>query len=311
MSAQQPPPPPPQGPGAAPYPPYAVPPQGQQAPAGYGYGQPPQAPYGQPGSAEAPYGQPPYGRPPQAPYGQPPHGKPYPSAQQPAPWGGPPPPRRQDKSVLIGVLSLTGLGLAVYSLLQMYGGSSYPEPPPPTDPAAPVYTLTLPETLLDGSWTLSEDLSDTFSEARPRTTDYERSLENKAGRYVSASGDRQLLYTGMSSPQENPFYPDPGMLDGSAKNPHQEVVVPRRTITPEDGGGKLLCEVQVRAEEGVRSTMPVCSWVDRHSQAVVVDNSPATWEKNPSEVDLERFAELVADVRDEVRRPRGDSTAGG
>lgn len=298
-----PPPPPHGGHGAAP------PPYGQQSPVppvpppppGGGQGSyppqqlyPPQGPYGQQGAEYGPYN-------PQGPYGAPPMGG--------GGWGEPPPtaplPPRKTTGKKVGI----GIGIAIALLLlfsglrEVYAGGSSEGDSSDSDSSAdkyngPTYTLTVPKTVLGGKFTLKKDSGDD-----PGGGEEAGSVRNELAFYETASGDRQLIVGAMHSRDENPEYPKYAMLDTSGNDRSVEVTVPRRKITPVKGD-PLACEVQSKTESGNggdKVTVPVCSWIDPHTQGMVADNSQSVRSKDPSDVDLDAFAKEAAGVRDEMR----------
>ncbi|AXK33438.1 hypothetical protein DVA86_13015 [Streptomyces armeniacus] len=176
----------------------------------------------------------------------------------------------------------------------------------------PVYKLSLPETLQGGRYKLSRDLTENTERDRPRGTDFADQLQAKAGLYTASGpaaegaegGGDEFIFQGLSSTEPDPTFPRYGMLDGMTDDPGVRVAVARRLFTLE--GGKLACEVHRNSAQGDgQRTFPMCSWIDPHTQGIVMDSSPATQGMDPAEVDLKAFARKTAKVRDEVRVPAG------
>lgn len=268
---------------------------------------PPPQPHGGSPGGPSPYAQ-------HGPYAPPPgpYGHPGPAG---GPSGGPPGGPRGNNSgrlaafaVVAGVLALMMVAWIVWEAYDSDDGSSGPSAsvPSPTseESMGPVYKLSLPDKLQGGRYTLTRDLTGETEQDRPRDTDFAKQLVAKAGVYSAAGGDGgEFIFQGLSSAKRDPSFPRFGMLDGMTDDSGVKIAVRRRIFATE--GGKLACEVHSKpGQDGQgRGTFPLCSWIDPHTQGIVLDSTAATQRKAPGEVDLEALAEKAAKVRDEVRVP--------
>ncbi|MGW8376993.1 hypothetical protein [Streptomyces sp. ODS28] len=266
---------------------------------------PPPPPGGAPGpygGTPGPYGpgapqQPP---PPQQPYAgaqfAPPPGQPGPFGQQmPAgPWGAPPvppPPKRSNTGKVLAIV-FGSLAAAVVLLvvigIALGGGSRSPE-----------YTVSLPKTLENGDLRLAKDMSDT---AKAQNPDLSAGDTPYMGLYASEDTRQQFLFSGVNSEQSDEDSPN-SFLKGMEENPGSEVAVPRKRITPSGSGDPLTCEVLTKDQIGQKMTMAVCAWGDTGASGSIADNSPESLTTPPADVDLDKLAERVDGMRDEIRSP--------
>ncbi|MDX2698584.1 hypothetical protein PV416_27190 [Streptomyces ipomoeae] len=265
-----------------------MPPQQPQ----YPYGQQPQQPY------QGAYGQPypqqqPYGQPPAAPYGQP----------HPGAWPPPPPKKNGLKiafAVVGGVVGLIVVGVVGLGVLGFKNEQSFPEAE---------YMLTLPETLLDGEYELDQDLSD--SEGQELEEEAEgawdaRDIKAAIGQY--SSGDDAaggLAISGMYGRFKNADDTRERMLEGAADSDGVSVAVQPEDFTPSGSDTTLTCQVGVMEEAGTEVTVPMCSWADGNTGAIVLEINAEGVTREPAEVDLDAFAERVHQIRSEIRKPIG------
>jgi hypothetical protein len=257
-------------------------------PGGFGPVQP--GPYAQPAFPQQP------GVPSQGPgWGVPPMG---------LPMGPPPPPPKPSngaKAAGVVLAVVLGLGLVAGTLVFAFARARSA-----SDAASryhgPTYTLTLPATLLDGRYTRGRDLSDRLASTRPSNGGaFARQVEYKGAVYTSSTGDDQLLVTGLSSKMTIPSYPKHSILDGMEDNSDATVEVPRRAFRPDTGEDPLECEVLAKDKDGLHLVVPVCSWIDGHTQAAVTETGARSAGRAAADVDLEAYAKKVARVRSEVR----------
>ncbi|MET8828242.1 hypothetical protein ABZX40_02750 [Streptomyces sp. NPDC004610] len=311
-------------------------PYGQTAPPPQDpYGQtppPPQNPYGQtppppPGSTypqppaygEQPYGQPPP-QPPQvppqgafgAPYGQPPASPagaaPYGQPQQP--WGGPPPmgppPRKKRTGLILGIVGgVVALGVVVVAGLALIGDEVVEDAFPEAE-----YQLTLPQTLLDDSYELAEDMSDT--EGRAIEDEAENAWDAKDATAVVATyslgGDEAagtLVVSGMYGRFLSVDANRDSMMEGAAAADGMEVAVPPQDFTPDDSGITVTCEVLTQTTMGTEMSIPTCGWMDGNTGATVAEVTPELIATVPEDVDLAAAAASALQIREEMRRPIG------
>ncbi|MGW3460532.1 hypothetical protein ACWDE9_13430 [Streptomyces olivaceoviridis] len=271
-------PPPPQNPG----------PYGQQPP----YGQQAPGPYG------SPYPQQPY--PQQQPY---PAQQPYPQ-QQPYPgWGVPPmapPPKKRRVGLVLGIVG--GVVAAVVVLLIVLGmvaESGFPEAR---------NKLTLPHTLLDGKYTLAEDLSGTKGKEVEDEADGAwdaKDIHAAVGRY-SPDGDNTesvLFVSGMYGRFKNKTEVRRNMLKGAAEADGVTAEEPAQDITPSGADTTVSCQVLTQKQSLTTIAYPACTWADGNTAAIVGEVSLG--QKDPGDVDLEAAARKTLRIRSEMLRPVG------
>lgn len=213
----------------------SMPPPPQQPSGPYGPPQHP-SPYGAPQYPQQQYPAPSF---PQQSFPQQPH--PYPQ-QPPYPghgaWGQPPmgpPPRKSRTGMVIWIVvgSLVGLGVLGYAVNRineagaMASGSGFP---------AAEYRLTVPKTLLDGKFTLAQDLSQTEGKKALKNS-YDANIRNPepaVGQYSSASAKAPgfLVFSGMYGQFKDPEGARRKMLKGAGDADGATIAVPARDITP-------------------------------------------------------------------------------
>ncbi|OON81183.1 hypothetical protein [Streptomyces tsukubensis] len=286
-------------------------PYGQQpgGPSPYGrpgppaYGQQPGAPspYGQQPGAPSPYGQQPgvpaYGQQPGTPpppYGQPPYGQPYPGQ----PMGGPPPKKRRTGLILGivgGVIVLFVIaGIVVATLVT--GGSSFPEAK---------YRLTLPKQLLDGKYSLKQDMSDAEGKQIVDEADGSRDARNAkavVGQYMSSSGGA-VVVSGMYGQFKNTEAARRNMLKGAANAQGATVEVGVKDFKPAGSDVTISCQVMTSTGGAVKLTFPMCAWTDGNTGASVGEITTEATRQQPEDVDLEQAAQTAAKIRQEIRKP--------
>ncbi|MET8210266.1 hypothetical protein ABZT51_30355 [Streptomyces sp. NPDC005373] len=288
------------------------------------YGQqPPAAPYGQPGpygppqqpGQPGPYGQPgqqgPYGQPgQQGPYGQP--GQPGPYAQQPyaggAPypgWGGAPmgpPPKKRRVGMILGIvggaLAVVVIGIVAVAMLGSEVDKSFPKAE---------YKLTIPKTVLDGRYTLTQDLSDTQGKQIEDEADGAwdaRDTKAAVGQYAAtdpAKKNAGVVISGMYGRFKNTDLARKNMMKGAAKSDGAEVAVPAKDFEPAGSDVTITCQVLTKQQ----ATIPMCAWADGNTGATVAEITPEIALQDPSEVDLDAAAATAAKIRSEIRKPIG------
>lgn len=259
----------------------------------------------------------PYGPPPpahQQPYpGQahpaPPHpGQPYPPQPYPGQgaWGQPPmgPPRRKNRTgMVIGVVaaSLVALGVLGFGVNVLTGATGgFPEA---------THRLTVPPTLLGGTYKLAEDLSATAGQEALKGTHDSRIRDPKpvVGQYTSTSpqGEGALVVSGMYGRFKDPASARRKMLAGAEDAEGARVAVPAKDITPLGSGITVSCQVLAVNRGGGEGALPMCAWADGNTGASVGFVTPETALQKPASVDLATFAEATLKVRAESRQPIG------
>ncbi|MFD4027365.1 hypothetical protein ACFWRV_28225 [Streptomyces sp. NPDC058576] len=297
---------PPQGPYGPPPPP--TPPQSPYGPPAAAPGAPPQQPYGQP---QQPYGYP--QQPPAPPqqgggWGQPGWGQQpgIPGGGAPGwPPHGPQPPRRKRPVLIVGivagaVLAAGGITYGVSQLVGRTADAAFPEAE---------YQLVLRQKVLDGEFTLAQDLSS--SEGKKIEDMYDPSVRDAkavVGQYGSAEGGA-LVISGMYGRFTEPEAMSGKMMEGGAEGQGATVAVPPKEFTPAGHDITLKCQVLQSNQNGVRANIPMCAWGDDNTGASVGIIRPETAVEDATAIDLEaaaaETAEIREEIREEIRRPAG------
>ncbi|MES4888873.1 hypothetical protein [Streptomyces sp. NPDC096012] len=273
--------------------------------------QPPQHPY----QPQPPYGQqppqPPYGQqPPQAapgPYGAPYPQQPYPPQQahpqQPYPaWGAPPlapPPKKRRVGLVLGIVGgVIAAAVAALVLIGVLADSGFP---------AAENKLTLPKSLLDGQYRLSQDMS--ASEGRKIESEADGAWDAKdthgvVGTYT-AGGDGTkgtLVVSGMYGRFKNSDAARRNMMKGAAGSGSATVAVPPKEF---DLDVTISCQVLTQDQLGTKVTLPMCAWADGNTGATIAEVTTAAVAQSPSDVDLEALARRTVKIRSEMVEPIG------
>ncbi|MEU2283478.1 DUF3824 domain-containing protein [Streptomyces sp. NPDC013178] len=273
-------------------------PYGPQNPYGQQGPQPPQGP--PPQHAQGPYAPGPYG--PQ-PHGQQPYGAPYPP--QPYGWGVPPmapPPRKRRIGLVLGivggVLGVVVAGVVALAVIGASVESNFPEAE---------YQLTLPKTLLDGRYELTDDHSDTEGQKIEEEMDGAwdaKVTDSKVGQYALGGDEAEgaLVVSGMYGRFQNTDENRDSMLKGVTEVDGLKMAVQPKDFRPSGSDTTVTCEVVTQEELGTTLTYPVCAWADGNTAAVVAEITAETVTQKPSDVDLEAAAETTLKVRSETRK---------
>ncbi|MEU2389483.1 hypothetical protein [Streptomyces sp. NPDC007369] len=267
----------------------------QQSPGPYG---PPQSPHPYGGPHHPPQSFQPQSFQPQYP------AQPYPGQ---APWWQPPagPPQRKSRPWL--VIGIIAAAIAVISVLKVSAdaasrasGAGFPKAE---------YRLTVPQTLVGGTFELDQDLSQSQGEAVLKDT-YSSKVRNPrpaVGQYTSGSPARPgvLVLSGMYGQFKDPADARRKLLVGAADAKGATLAVPARDITPAGSGITLSCQVLTYQDNGAASALPMCAWADENTSAAVGLVTPETAQQAPGAVDLGEVAETTLKVRAEARQPIG------
>ncbi|MFE3380832.1 hypothetical protein [Streptomyces anulatus] len=282
---------------------------------------PPQGPYGPP-PPQNPYGQNPYGAPPAAPGAVP--QQPYGYPQQPPPqqggWGqpgipggggpgsgggwppvGPQPPRRKRTGLIVGIAvgAVVVAGGIVFGVTQLADKG--------TDLAYPKaeYELLVQQKLLDGEFSLGQDLSETEGKEIEDTPDPSiRDGEAVVAHYTSAKGGA-LVLSGMYGRLASPDFMRGKIMEGAAEADGAKLVVPAKKFTPEGYGVTIECQVVQSNEGGGVANIPMCAWGDDNTAAMIAVIRPESVLKDAKSIDLAAVAAETAKVREEARKPIG------
>lgn len=272
-----------------------MPPPPQQPPGPYG---------GYPGPQPGPYGAQPPGPQPHVP-------QQYPG--QPGPYGGPmpgpygvQPPRKKRTGLVIGIVagSLVLLGCLGFGVMMVVdgsgGGTSFPEA---------THKLTVPKTLVDGEYTLAQDMSDTEGK-KVLEDSYDPGVRTDGAavaQYTAEKGGeiKALVVSGFYGRLKNPDVQRRSLLKGAGTAQNATIEVPAKDVTPAGSDVEVECEVLSNTEAGNKVTFPMCAWGDGNTAAGVGVVDAASVGQKPEDIDLAAAAELTLKVRAEMRKPIG------
>ncbi|MEU9081938.1 hypothetical protein [Streptomyces sp. NPDC048357] len=171
------------------------------------------------------------------------------------------------------------------------------------------YRLTVPATVVDGTYTLVQDLSDTEGqEALKGSHDAQiRDPKPVVAQYSSDSPDpgSALVISGMYGRFKDPEGARKKMLAGAEDAEGASLAVPARDITPAGSDITVSCEVLTMTKGSIKSTLPMCAWADENTGASVGIFTPEIARQQPGSVDLAKIAEIALKVRAESRQPIG------
>ncbi|MEJ8640542.1 hypothetical protein WKI68_02060 [Streptomyces sp. MS1.HAVA.3] len=205
--------------------------------------------------------------------------------------------------VAASLVALGALGFGVNRLTEagsVASGTGFPEAQ---------YRLTVPKTMLDGKFELTQDLSDTEGKKALKGT-YDSKIRNPqpvVAQYAAdlANGGSALVISGMYGQFKDPEGARKKMLGGAEDAEGATLAVPARDITPAGSDVTLSCQVLTMRQNGVESTLPMCAWADANTGASVGLLTPETARQKPGSVDLNKIAEATLKVRAESRKPIG------
>ncbi|MFF4231066.1 hypothetical protein [Streptomyces sp. NPDC001820] len=267
---------------------------------------PPPNPYTQPQYPQQQYPQyPQQGYAPQPQYQQP-----YPGQGGPAyGWGAPPPPPPQKnqgpKIALITLACIAGVfALSWFGNNVVGGGGSGGSSSSGSFPVAE-YQLTLPQTLLDGKYKLTGDLSEKGQDGLAGTSEANmRDAKAVVAQYTSQSETGALVISGGYGRIKDPDEARTKILKGAGESDGSTIAVPAKDFTPAGSEVTISCQVLTTEQTGGgTTTLPMCAWADGNTNAAVALTNARIAKQTPEEVDLKAVAEATLKVREETRKP--------
>ncbi|WP_447035169.1 hypothetical protein [Streptomyces sp. DSM 118878] len=218
-----------------------------------------------------------------------------------------PPPPRHSTGKVVGILAavvvvLVGAAVAGSRVFSEASGG-FPEAK---------YRMSVPPELLDGTYKLTQDLSDTSGKAiveENRSRANIRDPKAVVGQYVG-QGEQAggaLVVSGMYGRFKNAASARDDMMRGAAEAQGATVAVPARDITPAGSGLTVRCQVLTtdQGTGGARSNVPLCAWGDDNTGAAVGVVTAEDASKDPDDIDLDAVARTTLKVREEMREPIG------
>ncbi|MEU6255025.1 hypothetical protein [Streptomyces sp. NPDC047043] len=170
------------------------------------------------------------------------------------------------------------------------------------------FALTLPKTLLDNRYELTQDLSDTAGQniqdmvvTEPwadRVTDAKVATYSLGG--VEADG--ALMISGVEGRFQSVDGSRDGMMAGVGQTEGVTVTVKPKDFHPHGSDITVTCEVATQQQADDTLTFPVCAWADGNTAAAVAHMAQEAYTQSPSDVDLAAAAETTLKVRSETRK---------
>lgn len=206
----------------------------------------------------------------------------------------------------VGTIAATVAGLVVAGLVlnrvnevgAQATGAGFPEAE---------YRLTVPKTLVDGTYELSEDASQTKGKEVIKDA-YDPKIRNPqpaTARYASGSPTAPgvLALSGMYGQFKDPAGARRKMISGAAEADGAKTAVLPQDLTPAGSDITVTCQVLTSVQDGETTTLPMCAWADDNTGAVVAVVSAETAGRSPGSVDLDQLAKTTLKVRSEARQP--------
>ncbi|MFD8963076.1 hypothetical protein ACFV0W_40635 [Streptomyces anulatus] len=214
---------------------------------------------------------------------------------------GPQPPRRKRTGLIVGIAvgAVVVAGGIVFGVTQLADKG--------TDLAYPKaeYELLVQQKLLDGEFSLGQDLSETEGKEIEDTPDPSiRDGEAVVAHYTSAKGGA-LVLSGMYGRLASPDFMRGKIMEGAAEADGAKLVVPAKKFTPEGYGITIECQVVQSNEGGGVANIPMCAWGDDNTAAMIAVIRPESVLKDAKSIDLAAVAAETAKVREEARKPIG------
>ncbi|MDT0450523.1 hypothetical protein [Streptomyces hesseae] len=202
----------------------------------------------------------------------------YPYAQSGG-WGAPmaPPPRRGlSAGAIVGIVVGVVFGLPALSGVLLYvssGGQGQRHHASSPVPDSERYRLKVPSALLDGQYTLAQDLSKTMDDklAGERNGRNEHDMRMVSGQYTTSSGEEQetMLFAGSYGEIDDPHRALDSMLRGMSENEGVTVTTPAKEVTPPGAQTPVTCQVLGANRAGQSNSVVVCGWSDHSTVGTV------------------------------------------
>lgn len=259
--------------------------------------------------------------PPPAPGPVPAADNPYAAWQQPGPaypWvpPPPPPPRRSPARlitavIVAAVLVVCGVVVWASNIVQDHNSVTPPSAAPDTSTPSvgPSYQLSVPETLLGGTYTLSANLGSAIQEQLDKQKVPMDGMHTAGGQYRKGAGTTADVLTvwGAYGQIPSPAALRAQLLAG-AEGTKLGLAVGTKDYQATGSDRTFSCEVlTVPTTTGRSLTMPICVWDDDNVAVLVTHTSHTIVLEKPSAVDLQAVADLADKVVNEVRVPIGAS----
>ncbi|MEU9124626.1 hypothetical protein AB0C96_33065 [Streptomyces sp. NPDC048506] len=167
--------------------------------------------------------------------------------------------------------------------------------------SGPKYKITVPQSLVDGKYSLAKDISQQADAQVPHDGVNAHGVHAAAGQYTG--GTKSLVMMGLNGTIDDPEEGVTRMIHGMTNSPDVEVAVPEKKFTPGSGGDPLTCGVDVKTTAGQKVTLSFCVWGTSSTTVSVAETDAADLGKDPQSVDLQAVADETGKIRAEVQVP--------
>jgi hypothetical protein len=168
------------------------------------------------------------------------------------------------------------------------------------------YRLTLPKTLLGGTYELERDFSDPPQDSyiqHAETALGGRDVQPAVAIYKPANLGGQLNVSGMYGRFKNADDARYTMLKDAADTDGVSVARAPKDFRPSGSDTTVTCQVIAREDPNMRIIVPMCAWNDGNTSALIGEIDPAISSGNARDVDLAGLAERTRRIRTELRQP--------
>lgn len=216
-----------------------------------------------------------------------------------------PAPRKKRTGLIAGIVagSLIALGAAGYGLVQIIGPVKLPDGNWPQA----THQLTAPPTVLEGSYRLTDDASDTEGQ-HIRKGINDRRVRDKGmtiASYTSTDGKKALQFNGLYGQiRETDSVRAEVITALEEPSEGDTFYLPPVDFRPPGQDAVVRCAVRDMAQNKP-VTQVGCAWADPNTTAVVLFTSTTLDTQEPAQVDLAHYAGLAAQLREDVRKPLG------
>ncbi|MGW1926349.1 hypothetical protein ACWCQ0_45720, partial [Streptomyces massasporeus] len=167
------------------------------------------------------------------------------------------------------------------------------------------HKLVVPQTVLDGEFTLVSDLSDTQGKEIEDTPDFTVKDATAAVGQYSGKDESVLVLSGLYGQIKSPGTTRSSILKGAATEKGSKLVVRPRDFTPAGYGVTVSCQVTTSKDGLGSTTLPMCAWGDENTAAAIALVGAGEATADPKDIDLADLAEKTAKIRAEIRKPIG------
>ncbi|GGW73737.1 hypothetical protein GCM10010381_68080 [Streptomyces xantholiticus] len=214
-----------------------------------------------------------------------------------------PAPGRKRAGLIAGIVagSLVAVGAVGYGLVQFIGPVKLPDGNWPQA----THQLASPDTVLEGSYHLAEDASDTEGK-QIRQGINDRRVRDKGmtiASYTSEDGEKALQFNGLYGKILEPDSVRAEVLTALEEPSEGDTFyLPPVDFHPAGHDVTVRCAVRDMAQNKP-VTQVGCAWADPNTTAVVLFTSTTLDGQKPERVALAPYADLTAQLREDVRQP--------